>query len=138
MKLFLVAKDGRFSLFFKLFIHFEYVHRHMIYIACASLFLNFCRKYVIIYRRFFKNIFIRVTIQILLHILEVSMKTQKVFYGTISTIGGNPIKTEQQAKDYIRMRVDVGKNPDKWFPSEIDKIGEGRFVINEFYKKNVC
>ena len=65
------------------------------------------------------------------------MKAQKVFYGSISSIGGSPIKTEQQARDFIRMRVDAGKNPDRWYPSEIEKIGEGRFVINEFYKKVV-
>ena len=65
------------------------------------------------------------------------MRTQKVFYGTISTIGGKPIETEKQARDYIRTRVDVGKNPDKWFPSEVEKLGEGRYIINEYYKKGV-
>ena len=64
------------------------------------------------------------------------METRKAFYATV-TMGGVPFRTEQEARDYIKKRVDVGKNPQKWYPSEVEKLGEGRYVINEFYKKEI-
>ena len=70
--------------------------------------------------------------------MEVSkMELKKTYYGTISRIGGKVITSAEQAQKHIDEVVDVNKDFSKWMHSEVERLGPQRYVINEFYQKEV-